>query len=92
MIDKFANITINDTNKYLNRMNTSDVQVQFAGNTIRKTHQNVLSSRKIGIRHEEVPVLDPLTETIIDANNQPDFTISNVVVQSLKASKTHIME
>ena len=61
MIDKFANMTINDVGNNLNGANAIDVQVQFAGDPIGNSHQNLLSSRKIGIRHKEVPLLDPPT-------------------------------
>ena len=47
---------------------SSDVQVQFAGNPAKNSHQNLLNGRIIGIRQEEVPVLVPHTEPSIFAN------------------------
>ena len=50
---------INDVGNGLNPDNASDIQVQFADNPSRKTHQNLLSSQMIGIRHEKIHELDP---------------------------------
>ena len=69
-------MTINASGNDLNRGNTSDVQVQFAGNPAVISHQNLLISRNIGIRHKEVPVFDPPTEPSIGTKTQPDLTIS----------------
>ena len=54
-------MTTNDVGKYLNRANASDVQVQFTVDPAVIYHQKSLSSRNIGIGHEEVPVLAPPT-------------------------------
>ena len=52
LIDKLANMTINDVRNDLNRSNASEVQVQFVDDRDGKTHQDLLSSRMIKIRHE----------------------------------------
>ena len=62
VIDKFKNMTINDVGNDLNGANVSNVQVQFAGDPSVISRQFFFSSRKIGIRHEEVPVLAPPIE------------------------------
>ena len=56
-------MTINGVGNDLDGVNASDVQVQFAGDPAGISHQNLLSSRKIGIRNKEVPVLAPPTES-----------------------------
>ena len=43
----------------------SDIQVQFAGDSVRIYHQNLLSGRMIGIIQEEVTGLVPPTEPSI---------------------------
>ena len=55
-------------------------------------HQNSLSIRKIGIRNKKVPVLDPPTEPIIGAENQPDLTIGTGVVHASQAVKMPVMQ
>ena len=92
MIEKVANMKINKVINDSNGANTSDIQVQFAGDPSGISHKNVLSSRNIGIRHEEVPVLPPPTETSIGANNQTDFNLSTGVVQASQALKTTAMQ
>ena len=92
LINKVTNLTINYVRNDSNRMNASDVQVQFAVYPDGISHQNVFSRRKIGIRHKELPVLDPPIEPSIGANNQPSFTISTGVVQVPKALKTPTMD
>ena len=62
IIDKVANMKISEVGNNLYGANTSDVQVQFTGNIAGISHKNLLSSRKIGSRHKEVPVLDCPTE------------------------------
>ena len=52
LIDKLANMTINDVRNDLNRSNASEVQVQFVDDRDGKTHQDLLSSRMVKIRHE----------------------------------------
>ena len=52
LIDKVANMTIKNVGNDLNREKASDVQVQFADGPSGKTHQNLLSSRMIGIRNK----------------------------------------
>ena len=52
LINEVVNMTINDVRNGLNWANASDVQVQFADDPDRKTHQSLLSIRVIGIRHE----------------------------------------
>ena len=59
MIKKVANMTINDSGDDVNRLNMSYIQVQFTGNPASSYQQKLLVSHKIGIRHEEVPLLDP---------------------------------
>ena len=49
LIGCITNMKINNVINYLNRANASDLQVKYAGNTAVKNHQNLLSSRKIGI-------------------------------------------
>ena len=61
LINKFANLTINNVGNGSNGATTSDIQVQFAGDSAEIYHQNLLSRRMIGIRHEKVPVLVPTT-------------------------------
>ena len=80
MIEKVANMKINVVVNDLNQTNASYVKVQFLDDPAGKNHQNVLSSHMISIRHEEIPVLDPLIETCIATNNQPVLTISAGVV------------
>ena len=92
LIGCVANLTINDVRNDLNVANASGVQVQFSDDLARKTHQNLLSSKKIGNRHKEVPVLDPPMEPNIGANNQPFLTNSSEVIKSPKALKTPVME
>ena len=76
------NVTINYVEKYLNGANASDVKAQFAGDTDGISHQNLLSSWKIRIKHEEVPVLYPPMEPSIGENNQPSLIIGAVIVQA----------
>ena len=59
LIDKVTNVTINDVVNNLNRSNEIDIQVQFAGDIAGISYQKLLSSWRIGIKHEEVPVLYP---------------------------------
>ena len=92
LIGYVKNLTIKDVRNDLNGANTSDLQVQLADNPAKKTHQNLLSSQNIGIRHEEVPVLDLLMEPNIGANNQTSLTTSTEAVKSPKALKTPVME
>ena len=80
LIGCVTNMTINDFAIYLFHVNVSDAKVQFADNPARKTHQNLLSSQMIRIRHEKIPVLDPLTEPHIGTNNQSELTISTGVI------------
>ena len=46
----------------------------------------------IGIQHEEMPVLDPLTEPLIVTKNQPTLTIIAGVVQAPQVRKLPMME
>ena len=95
LIEKVANLTINDVRNDSNRENASDtrdVQVQFEGDSARFYHQNVLSGRTIGIRHEEVPVLVTPMEPSIIANNQPARNVSTGVVQAPQAFKMPVMQ
>ena len=92
MIGCVVNMTINNARKYLNGANLNDVQVQFTGNLVVKTHQSLFSSWKIGIIHEEIPLLDPTTEICIGANNQLDLTISTGVLQAPKVIKSPTMD
>ena len=69
----------------------SDAQVQFADDPAGKTHQNLLSNRVIGIRHEEIRVLDPPTEPRIVKNNKPELIISTWVIQAPQARKLPMM-
>ena len=52
MIDKVANLTINNVRNDSNRATVSDIQVQCAGNSAGISHQNLLSRQMIGIRHD----------------------------------------
>ena len=49
IINKVVNMKINDVGNDLNQANVSDIQVQFADDMVRKTHQNLFSSRMICI-------------------------------------------
>ena len=69
-------------------MTTSDVQVQFAGDSAGVSHQNLLSGPMIGIRQKEVPVLIPPMEQSIFSNNEPAITVSTGVIQTQQALKT----
>ena len=84
-------MTINDVRNYLNGVNVRDVKFQFVGDLAGIYHQNLLSSQKIRIRHEEFPEFDAPTEPSISANNQPDLNISNGVLQAPKALKMRTM-
>ena len=66
IIKKVANMTINDVKYNLNQENASDVQVQFADDPARKTHQILLIGPMIRIRHEEIPVLYILTYRVLE--------------------------
>ena len=70
----------------------SDLKVQSAGNLAGFSCKKLLRSQKIGIRHEEVPVMVPPMEPSIGVNNQMDFTISTGVVQAPHALKTPGMQ
>ena len=59
LINKVANLTINDVVNDSNRAIASDLQLQFAADSVRISHHNLLRGRMIGIIHEEVPVLVP---------------------------------
>ena len=59
LINKVSNLTINDVVNDSNRAIASDLQLQFAADSVRISHHNLLSGRMIGIIHEEVPVLVP---------------------------------
>ena len=85
-------MTINDGGNNLNGANMSDKQVQFAGDPAEISHQNLLSIRKIRIRHEELPLLNPPTERIIGVKNRMAFTISAGFVQAPQALKTPTTE
>ena len=92
IINKSANLTINNVGNDSKGATARDLQVQFAGNSARIFHQNLLSGRMIGIRQEEVPVLFPLTEPIIAAKNQLGMTISNGVIQTPQALNVPTMK
>ena len=92
LIDKVVNVTTHDVVTDLSRVNTNDAQFQFSGDTAGISHQNLLSGRKIGIRHKEVPVLSPIMEQSIGVNSQTILTTSTGVVQAPKALKTSKME
>ena len=62
------------------------------GNTSRKTYQILLSSRKIKIQHGEVPLLAPMIEPSIGANNQPVLNISTAVVHASQLLRTPTMK
>ena len=86
-VARFENMTINDVEYELKTATTIDAQFEFESNPDRITHtnngiihQNLLSSRIIGIRHEEVFVLTHLTDPRIGANNQPVLSISTGIV------------
>ena len=85
-------MTIIDVGNDSNRANAKYVQVQFVCNIAGISYQNLLTSQKIGVRHEKVPVLDPPTELSIDTDNQTDLTSSTGVVQAQQALKTPVME
>ena len=87
-INKGANPTINNVRNYSNTMNASDVKVQFLGDSARNSHQNLLSGRMIGIKHQEVPGLVLPTEPGIIANNQLDMTTRTEIIQAPQAPKT----
>ena len=92
MIKKVANLKINYTRNYSNRLTTIDVQVQIAGDSTGTSHQNLLSGWMIGKRYEEVPVLVPLMEPIIISNNQPSMPVSTGVVQAPQSLKMTVMQ
>ena len=87
LVNKVTNTKINNFGYELNTVTMSDTQVKFAiypygithtNNGI--THQNLCSSRIIGIRHEEVSVLPPTMDPRIGTNNKSDFSIINGIV------------
>ena len=92
MINKVENLTINEVRNDSNRASLSELQFQYVVNTAGISHQNLLSSRKIEIRHKEVLVLDTPMEPSIGTKNQPDFTISNGVVQAPQELKTPVIQ
>ena len=72
LVNTVANTRINDVRYKLNAATTSDAQVEFASDPDRITHtnngithQHLLSSRMIEIRHGEVSVLDPPMDRIL---------------------------
>ena len=91
-IEKVANLTINDVRTYLNGATVSDVQIQFAGDSDRISHQKLLSGGIIGIRHEKFPMFVPPTELSIIANNQPAMTVSTGVIQLPQVLRTPEMQ
>ena len=52
LIDKVVKLKTSNVGKNSNRETVSDIQVQFAGDSAGISHQNLLSGRMIGIRHE----------------------------------------
>ena len=88
-IDKVANMTINGT---VNNLIGFIANLTINNNPAGKNHQNLLSSLKIGIRHKNVPVLNPLMEASIGASNQPDLTISTGIIHAPQVLNTPTME
>ena len=80
---------INFVGYKLNSATASDAQVEFASdpdgithNSNGITHQNLLSSWMIEIRHKEVSVLSPPMDPRIDENNQLALSISTGIKQA----------
>ena len=80
-------MTINNVGYELKASTTSGAQIELASDPdgISHTnngvdHQNLLSIRMIGIRHEKVSVLPPPKESRTEAKNQPALSISTGIV------------
>ena len=61
LINKVANLTINDIGNDARKATASDVQVQFSRDSDGISHQDLLNSLVIGMGQEEVPGLFPPT-------------------------------
>ena len=92
-------MTINNIECELNLETVSNAQVKFASNPDGSTHtsnvvthQNLLSSRIIGIRHKEVSVLTPLKDLSIFLNNQPALSISTRILQAQQALNLPVVQ
>ena len=92
IVNAVPNMIINGIVYDLNGATASDVQVKFLSNPYEITHQNLLSSRMIGIQHEEVSVLSPLTDPRIGANNQPALSISTGILQAPQTLKLPVVQ
>ena len=80
-------------------MNESDAQVKSASDPDRIihtrngiTHQNLLSSRTVRIRHKEVSVWFPMSYPMIELNIQPDLMISTGVVLAPQALNLPVVQ
>ena len=89
-VASFENMKINDVGYELNAATVRDAQVKFLRDPDRITHtnneithQNLLSSWTIGIRHEEVSVFPPPTNPIIGVIAQAIHTPISTVVQEI---------
>ena len=83
LVNTVVNTRIKDAGYELNPVTMSDTKVEFSSDPDginhtknRITHQNLLSSRIIGVQHEEVSVLTLPKAPRIGANNQPALSIS----------------
>ena len=99
LLNAVVHVTINKVAYDITAVNTSDAQVKYASDPDRIihtsngiTHQNLLSSRTIRIRHKEVYVLPPLSYPRIVLNIQPALIISTGVVLAPQALKWTVVE
>ena len=92
LINKVKNLTIKNVGNDSNGATASAVKVHFGGNSAVISHQNVLSGRMTGIRHEELPVLVLPTERSIIEKYQPDVTNCTGVIQTPHALKIPAMQ
>ena len=80
LINEITNLKINNVRNDSNGATEIDVQAQLADDPAGIYQQKLLSSRVIGIRQEEMPVLVSPKETTIVVNNQPAMTNSTGVI------------
>ena len=99
LVNAVANMTIKNFIYEINSATACDAQVKFSSDPDRInhtnnviTHQNLLSSQMIGIRHKKVSVLPPRMDPSIYAINQPDLSISTGIVLSLQMLKSPVVQ
>ena len=90
LVDAVVNMKINNIKYQLNAAILSDAQVKFASDPEKITHtsngithQELLSSRTIGILHEEFSILPPPMNPRISAIILPPQTINSTEVQEI---------